>query len=544
MYTQCPACKTVFRLHPDQLNAAQGRVRCSRCQTVFKALDNLFAAQEQPSTIIDEANSVTDKSGIARAVERPIPERGEPSLHKRKAAYNKGVDNITSRPDGMQGLTKQAHAPEPLRAGTDKKTSLTRAANAAPQADAKQHLTPVKAPARPPIDVDLETPHPSDASSPMSSEKNHRLSQAKEQAAAQERNKAVGDSASSLFSGSPRTVGTPPDAPVKPVESPGATPLDKARTIPRIGPDDTRADTTIKAPVRAKPSIRQHNVSAAEEITEPPLFEFDAAFGDLPIATDAGNVPTGNTVARKKKRRPAAEQHKELDLFGWNETEASIQDDSMLFHYLPEENLADGLIAGEPLTEDTDAPPVSTTQEKDDTQKATQTRPGYTLPLEHDATRSSLRGPLLWGSGILLMLAALTMQYIYYHRIPFAQEPSLRPLLARMCLITGCQLPAQRDLSRIELGKHLVQVHPRYVGSLLITANLVNRADFAQPFPIVEVVMTDLEQKQVARRRFMPGEYLIGGNGQRDLPPSTEVPLMLEVLDPGNNAVGFEFNFY
>ncbi len=94
------------------------------------------------------------------------------------------------------------------------------------------------------------------------------------------------------------------------------------------------------------------------------------------------------------------------------------------------------------------------------------------------------------------------------------------------------------------MSKHLVQVHPRYVHSLLITATLVNRADFAQPYPVVEVIMTDLEQKQVARRRFLPREYLIGDKSERLLPPETEVPLILEVVDPGKDAVGFEFNFY
>ncbi len=142
------------------------------------------------------------------------------------------------------------------------------------------------------------------------------------------------------------------------------------------------------------------------------------------------------------------------------------------------------------------------------------------------------------------MLAGLAFQYIYYHRATLAEEPGLRPALAHLCELTGCQLPPQRELSRIELSKHLVQVHPRYVHSLLITATLVNRADFAQPYPVVEVIMTDLEQKQVARRRFLPREYLIGDKSERLLPPETEVPLILEVVDPGKDAVGFEFNFY
>jgi hypothetical protein len=125
-----------------------------------------------------------------------------------------------------------------------------------------------------------------------------------------------------------------------------------------------------------------------------------------------------------------------------------------------------------------------------------------------------------------------------------AENATLRPLLSQMCELTGCRLPPRRELGKIVLGNHLVQSHPRYENSLLITATLVNRADFSQPYPIVEVVMTDLGQRVVARRRFLPGEYLVGNSDPDGLNPGSEVPLMLEVVDPGKNAVGFEFNFY
>jgi len=38
--TQCPYCKTHFRLSQEQLSAAAGNVRCGACLKVFNALDN------------------------------------------------------------------------------------------------------------------------------------------------------------------------------------------------------------------------------------------------------------------------------------------------------------------------------------------------------------------------------------------------------------------------------------------------------------------------------------------------------------------------
>lgn len=41
MYTHCPECSTYFRITAEQLRAAQGKVRCSNCETVFSALETL-----------------------------------------------------------------------------------------------------------------------------------------------------------------------------------------------------------------------------------------------------------------------------------------------------------------------------------------------------------------------------------------------------------------------------------------------------------------------------------------------------------------------
>lgn len=40
MLTRCPACGTTFRLRPEQIAKAQGRVRCGKCQTPFSAVEN------------------------------------------------------------------------------------------------------------------------------------------------------------------------------------------------------------------------------------------------------------------------------------------------------------------------------------------------------------------------------------------------------------------------------------------------------------------------------------------------------------------------
>lgn len=52
MHTQCPQCNTIFNITDDQLNAANGKVRCSHCDKIFFASDQLFEHNaEQPSAV-------------------------------------------------------------------------------------------------------------------------------------------------------------------------------------------------------------------------------------------------------------------------------------------------------------------------------------------------------------------------------------------------------------------------------------------------------------------------------------------------------------
>jgi hypothetical protein len=117
-------------------------------------------------------------------------------------------------------------------------------------------------------------------------------------------------------------------------------------------------------------------------------------------------------------------------------------------------------------------------------------------------------------------------------------------MLEYLCDWVDCELPLQRDLGQIRLLSHMVQFHPRYQDSLLITATLINRAEFTQVYPEVELQMTDLQQRVIASRRFKPEEYLVAQANDGLMPRNIEIPLMLEVVDPGNEVVGFRFEFH
>ncbi len=78
MYTQCPHCHTLFRIHPEHLNAAQGRARCSRCARIFNATEHLRASPdpliEEPEAVQPEQEHSPSRSAAGPA---PGPEREE-----------------------------------------------------------------------------------------------------------------------------------------------------------------------------------------------------------------------------------------------------------------------------------------------------------------------------------------------------------------------------------------------------------------------------------------------------------------------------------
>ena len=69
MYAQCPHCETLFKLRSSELTAADARVRCGMCYTVFNALENLRVPSDEE--IIMETNKIVAEhknvAGVAQA---------------------------------------------------------------------------------------------------------------------------------------------------------------------------------------------------------------------------------------------------------------------------------------------------------------------------------------------------------------------------------------------------------------------------------------------------------------------------------------------
>jgi hypothetical protein len=80
---------------------------------------------------------------------------------------------------------------------------------------------------------------------------------------------------------------------------------------------------------------------------------------------------------------------------------------------------------------------------------------------------------------------------------------------------------------------------------LVLSATIVNLAREAQDLPTLAVTLMDADNRLLATREFAPVEYVLpGADPTRQLKPNVHTPILLEFLDPGEHAVGFELAFY
>ncbi|MGA0588404.1 zinc-ribbon and DUF3426 domain-containing protein [Dyella sp. KRB-257] len=149
-----------------------------------------------------------------------------------------------------------------------------------------------------------------------------------------------------------------------------------------------------------------------------------------------------------------------------------------------------------------------------------------------------------WVLVCLALTVLLGAQVAWAQRNPLLADPVTGRWLREACATLGCHLPLVSSVGQLHLIARDVEAHPTVRGALMISATLRNDAPFAQPYPVVSLVLADARGHRVAMRRLRPSEYLDDNQSLRNgMAPGAITALVLEVEDPGNKAVAFEFGF-
>jgi len=149
-----------------------------------------------------------------------------------------------------------------------------------------------------------------------------------------------------------------------------------------------------------------------------------------------------------------------------------------------------------------------------------------------------------WLAGCALLLLTLAGEIALADPSRWIDDAGVRGWLDPLAANFGVRLPLRQDASALELSSRDIRPHPSVEGALIISATLRNDASFAQAWPVVEVTLSDFDEKPVAMRRFQPREYLSDTRAlEPGLAAGASSALVFEVSDPGRNAVAFEFKF-
>lgn len=153
-------------------------------------------------------------------------------------------------------------------------------------------------------------------------------------------------------------------------------------------------------------------------------------------------------------------------------------------------------------------------------------------------------GKLFISLAVLICLAAGALQYSWYNRAELVKINELRPWLEQACELAQCTLPQARDPSQFLLSSKNIFTHPNEKNALMVSATIINQADFAQAYPLIELRFANVRGQTIAARRFSAEEYLgIDAEHISQIPAHTPISFNLEIVDPGEEMISYEFEF-
>jgi predicted Zn finger-like uncharacterized protein len=151
--------------------------------------------------------------------------------------------------------------------------------------------------------------------------------------------------------------------------------------------------------------------------------------------------------------------------------------------------------------------------------------------------------PLLWLIGILLLLVMTTTQAFYYQRYELIGSAQYQQKILTLCRFVPCANSLFSSSHQIKLLDRNVFTHPVKLNALMMTGSFVNEAPFPQKPPKLLVSLFDIQGNLIANRQFVSEEYLHSNRQISALKSNEPIQFRLEVLDPGTEALTYEFEF-
>ena len=210
-----------------------------------------------------------------------------------------------------------------------------------------------------------------------------------------------------------------------------------------------------------------------------------------------------------------------------------------------------------PLPSD-DAPPVPTETPEADPAAGlilppeTTEIPGYSkwsegviaAPLALPEEKNT-RWPFVLVAFLLLVVLAGQITFRFRSEIAIA-VPGLRPLLQAYSQAFKTNIPLPRHVELVSIEQSDLQADPARGNLLVLNATLRNRAAYEQAYPSLELSLTDTSDAAIARKVFLPEEFLPEGMpADKPFKAKSEITVRLCIEASEVSAAGYRlYVFY
>jgi predicted Zn finger-like uncharacterized protein len=488
VYTQCPKCETIFKLSADVLRAAGGQVRCGRCSEVFNALARLA---EDPGAFLDNESALD------------LEERADSILESAaalKVAEAVAKDYEDFVPPGIEIAQLQV-----LDYWADEEGDDPRRDRRAPRGEKSS-----------------QDAHPPDGSGDSPDEEIHDRTHADQTDHADHADQphpedddqasALGDDETDEYPDSDVVTGhheiALPTADFEAAADPGepraevVAPHEGAYAAQELL-DETSLEFTLppgeldRIFIESRPRVMEAVPGAAAE-------SFQAAPAEADTPHESGGGGGAPPESQPHPESAALRDRRAYRVIGLEVAE-SVRDD--ILHGLPPE-ADEELPALEPM---------------------------------HQLAPPRRRGRYVWLAAAIALTLLLGGQ-IAYRNAAWLATHSHGPMSEVVRALSGAMgtaLPAPANLTAYQVRQWGVTGDPGAAGTLRVRASILNAAPQLQPYPLLRVTLADRFGKRIGSRDFLPAEYL-GKPVARLLAPGERADAVLDILDPGKSAEGFE----
>jgi predicted Zn finger-like uncharacterized protein len=159
-----------------------------------------------------------------------------------------------------------------------------------------------------------------------------------------------------------------------------------------------------------------------------------------------------------------------------------------------------------------------------------------------EITGSPNRLSWLFATAFLVLLTMANTAWTF--REALMENPRINDWIKQTGWLQIHQEGLLKEPQLIQLVSRDMHSHPTRSGILVLNLTFVNLAQQSQLFPELELTLLDEVDQPIARRRLKPGDYLReGADTKAGLAADVYLPVLLELGDPGEHAVGFEVRF-